>query len=97
MKKVLSMALALMMVLTLFAVPAMAATMTVENIAYGDMTNFADGTDLTGTNNETQFGGSSATANNALSKIVTQNGNQVMQLSSTGANAELRSTKFTTV
>ncbi|MBR2877882.1 MAG: hypothetical protein IKB92_02150, partial [Clostridia bacterium] len=97
MKKVLSMALALMMVLTLFAVPAMAATMTVENIAYGDMTNFADGTDLTGTNNETQFGGSSAAANNALSKIVAQNGNNVMQLASTGANAELRSTKFTTV
>ena len=97
MKKVLSMALALMMVLTLFAVPAMAVTMTVENIPLGDMTSFADGTDLTGTNNETQFGGSSAAANNALSKIVAQNGNNVMQLASTGANAELRSTKFTTV
>ncbi|MBR2472029.1 MAG: hypothetical protein IKB55_05035, partial [Clostridia bacterium] len=55
MKKFLTMALALMMVLSLFAVPTMAATIVDELIVNGDFDSIAAGTDLTTTGSATSF------------------------------------------
>ena len=94
MKKVLSMALMLMMVLSLFAVPTMAATMAIENIYDGGFEIAGTGYDLTTTQSTTVFGGSGATAGHADSKVVLKDGDNALQLASTGTAAEYRSTQF---
>ena len=94
MKKVLSMALVLMMVLTLFAVPTMAATMMKENLFDPGFDSYAENFDMTSSHSYKLFTGSSATYNNADTKIVVQNGNKVLQIASTGTSGEVRSPKF---
>ena len=94
MKKVLSMALMLMMILSLFAVPTMAATMAIENIYDGGFEIAGTGYDLTTTQSTTVFGGSGATAGHADSKVVLKDGDNALQLASTGTAAEYRSTQF---
>ena len=94
MRKVLSMALVLMMVLTLFAVPTMAATMTKENFYDPGVDTYAVDTDMTSSHNTEVFSGSSATYNQANTKIVSMDGNKVLQLASTNNSAEIRSWKY---
>ena len=83
MKKFLTMALALMMVLSLFAVPTMAATIVDELIVNGDFDSIAAGTDLTTTGSATSFYmGSNTTAEvvSIASEGIAANGTSVNAL-----------------